>query len=281
MTAPTLRQLGQERLTWFLVSGMLVFALSSIKSPARNQAVGRQAELNRLRADFQKQWNRPPTAGESREIARESAQRDSLYRQAIASGLERDDAIIRRRLVQKMEFLFQDPALVPAPTEAQLSQYLEAHAAIYREPGRIAISHVFFSSSRRGGAALADARRALAGLRGQKHPPELSPDMGDPFMLAYDLPPESLDELAAQFGSGFAHAVFQQTGSDWQGPVESIFGAHLVRVRTRQAGRMPALAEARALVTEDWRNQRRREASDRAYALIRSRYQVVIQQDKP
>src|ERR1035441_9285356 len=169
MRALTLRQLGRERLTWFLVSGILIFALGSITSPARNQAAGRQAELGRLRGDFQKQWDRPPTAEESREIVRESAQRDSLYRQAIANGLERDDAIIRRRLVQKMEFLFQDPALVPAPTEAQLSAYLEAHAATYREPGRIAISHVFFSSSRRGGAASADARRALAELRGQKH----------------------------------------------------------------------------------------------------------------
>ena len=78
MTALTLRQLGRERLTWFLVSGILVFALGSIANPARNQAAGRQAELDRLRADFRKQWDRPPTAGESWEIVRESAQRDSL-----------------------------------------------------------------------------------------------------------------------------------------------------------------------------------------------------------
>jgi hypothetical protein len=209
----------------------------------------------------------------------DAARDDELYRQALANGLDRDDAIIRRRMVQRMEFLFQDPALIAAPTDAILSAYVARHADRYREPSRIAFSHIFFSRSRRGAAAEEDARRALAELRAKKHPLELSPDLGDPFMLAYDFSAESVSEIAGQFGNGFARAVTAQSPGGWQGPVESALGVHLVRVQSRTDGRLPALAEVRDRVLNDWMNEQERASSDREYARIRSHYQVVIQQE--
>ncbi len=65
----------------------------------------------------------------------------------------------------------------------------------------------------------------------------------------------------------------------WLGPVESVFGMHLVRVRWREPGRLPALAELRSRVLLDFMNEREKAASDRAFAQIRAHYQVVIEQE--
>lgn len=252
------RRLAQERLTYFLLAGGLVYWIGAT-------------------------WIRPQTVAAKRpdtsRLSAGAAREEALYRQALASGLAKDDPIIRRRLVQKMEFLFQDPALAAPPTDGELSAYLLRHADRYREPERIAFSQIFFSRSRRGAAAIDDARRELEQLRRQSHPPELSPDVGDPFMLDYDFPAEASEEIAAQFGASFASALAAQATGTWQGPLESVFGVHLVRVRSRMDGRLPALAEVRDRVLLHFINEREKAASDRAYAEIRSHYQVVIQQE--
>jgi len=251
--------LGRERLTWFLVLVGAIFAMGTARQRPAAQASASP---------------RAPRAGA---ITRDEA----LYQQALANGLERDDPIIRRRMVQKMEFLFQDPALIRTPSDAELAAYLAHNADRYRAPGLTAFSHVFFSRARRGRAAEEDATRALAVLRSARRQPELSPDLGDPFMLAYDFPPESSGEIASQFGSAFAEAVVVQTSGSWQGPVDSAYGVHLVRVRSRLPGRLPALTEIRARVLLDWTNEQQRDASDREYARIRSHYQAVISEENP
>ena len=241
-------RLAHERITYFLVAGVLLFAAGSA-------------------------W---PRATREPGISREEA----LYRQALAGGLEQDDAIIRRRLVQKIEFLFADPALTGTPTEKDLASYLQQHRDRYQEPGKVAFSQVYFSRSRRGSRTDEDTHAFLARLTAQRHPPEQSPpDGGDPFMLGYDFPAESREEIAVQFGDSFAAAINGLAPGLWQGPIESAFGAHLVRVSGRQEGRLPSLDEVRARVFADVMNERRKAAAERAYARIRSHYQVVVQQE--
>jgi peptidyl-prolyl cis-trans isomerase C len=252
------RRLAQERLTFFLLTGGAVFLLGAT-------------------------WTRPQTIVAKQPktslLSKDAAREDALYRAALANGLGKDDPIIRRRLIQKMEFLFQDPGLVAPPADSELSAYLLRHADRYREAGRTAFSQVFFSKSRRGAAVTQDARRELAQLRSETHPAELTPELGDPFMLDYDFPAESAEEIASQFGAEFAQAVSAQAPGAWQGPLESVFGLHLVLVRLKADGRFPALAEVRDRVLLDFINEREKAASDRAYAEIRSHYQIVIQQE--
>ena len=84
-----------------------------------------------------------------------------LYRTALTLGLDKDDTIIRRRLRQKMEFLFEDT--VPQPQEAELRAYFEAHAEKFRTQPLISFRQVFVSL-KRGDTAESDARKILARL---------------------------------------------------------------------------------------------------------------------
>ena len=69
-----------------------------------------------------------------------------LYRQGLALKLDQDDMIVRRRVVQKMQFLMQDLNPPAEPTVAQLQAYYDAHAAKYIKPPRATFSHIYFSA---------------------------------------------------------------------------------------------------------------------------------------
>ena len=53
----------------------------------------------------------------------------------------------------------------------------------------------------------------------------------------------SPEQLAKDFGSQFAQAVFKLKPGSWQGPVESGYGWHLVFVDSFTPGRIPAFEE--------------------------------------
>jgi hypothetical protein len=65
------------------------------------------AEGRRLREVWAMQWRRPPRPEELQSLLDDYVREEVLVREAIAMGLDRDDDIVRRRLVQKMEFLAQ------------------------------------------------------------------------------------------------------------------------------------------------------------------------------
>ena len=85
-----------------------------------------------------------------------------LYREALTLGLERGDAIVKRRLAQKMEFLASDVSTLPDPTAAELRAWYANNAERFAEPGRRSFRHVYFSTDRRGTQARVDAATLAA-----------------------------------------------------------------------------------------------------------------------
>jgi parvulin-like peptidyl-prolyl isomerase len=63
----------------------------------------------------------------------------------------------------------------------------------------------------------------------------------------------------------------------WQGPIESGFGVHLVLMAERTDGTMPALGDVRAAVRREWINARRLEANEKFYRTLLQRYNVTIE----
>ncbi len=54
-----------------------------------------------------------------------------LSREAIALGLDKDDRIIRHRLAQKMQYLFEDVAMVDEPSDEVLKAYFQENNASF------------------------------------------------------------------------------------------------------------------------------------------------------
>ena len=82
--------------------------------------------------------------------------------------------------------------------------------------------------------------------------------------------------MSGQFGKEFARAVFALPPGAWQGPIESAYGWHLVRVSASEPAKRREFAEVKTQVLRDWRDQRQREDSEKYYAALLKKYDVVV-----
>ena len=268
-------RLLREPLLHFLALGALIFIVNAVLHPAERDdphriAIGK-ADIERVRALYTQQWGSPPADADLPKLVEDYVRSEILAREGTGLGLATDDPVVRNRLVQKMEFLLQDTSAVAQPSEAEMAAWLAAHADRYALPDRLVFRQIYFSPSLRGDRAEGDAQAMLASLGPGKPDPA-----GDPFMLAADPEPRSVTDIAKDFGSGFAAALFAMPNGSWQGPLRSALGIHLVRLDQRIPAYLPPVGEVRDRVHDDMMAERFQAASDAAYARIRAKYKITV-----
>jgi len=276
-----LKSLAREPLVHFLLLGAALFLLDAWARPAAAPAgateiVVSEARVRNLAQTFGRTWQRPPTQEELDGLVESYVREEVFYREALALGLDRDDAIVRRRLQQKMEFVSEEAAALAKPTDEDLAKYLAANADAFRVEPRATFVQVYLDPQKRGAALDADAKRLLGTLNaaGAVDPAR----SGDALML---LEPRyenaSQSELARLFGAEFAALLMKQPTGTWSGPIRSGYGAHLVKVESSTRGGAPALADVRPLVEREWANAKRQEFARAFYEKLRSKYRISVQ----
>lgn len=271
-------RLLREPLVHFLLGGALLFALyGSPPATGPERIVVDGARIEQLVLGFTRVWQRPPTADELAGLVDDFVREEVYYREALAMGLDRDDTIVRRRMRQKLEFLSEDLAALETPDDATLEAWLAEHADAYRIEPRAALAQVYVSRERHGEDTEATARRWLAALRSG----EAADTLGDASLLPETLPLSSAREIARHFGDAFAASVLELAPGEWEGPVASAFGLHLVRVESREPGRAPSLDEVRSAVERDWASAEREKANEAFYQALRGRYEVTVEMPEP
>ncbi len=242
-------------------------------SGADRHIVVTAAKRRWLDEHLQRQWRRPPTAAESDRSVADFVREEVLYREALALGLDRDDLVVRRRLVQKMEMLALRDG--PGISEPDLMDRYLAHRADYTLPESVSFLHVFFSAATRGAEARAAAETALDDVR--EPGASVVSGRGDPPPVPAEVSDWTRPMVAERFGTDFAAAVFAAEPGGWSGPVASAYGYHLVLVSRRMAARVPDFAEVAARIATDLDAARRAGALDRIYDQVRDVYQVEIE----
>jgi hypothetical protein len=225
----------------------------------------------RLADGFSRTWHRPPAADELEAQIRDYIREEVLYRSAFTLGLDKDDTIIRRRLRQKMEFLFEDT--VPVPQEAELRAYLQAHVEKFRTQPLISFRQNFVSQSR-GANADGDARRILARL--VSNAPDAANE-GDALLLGDAFARMPLDRVVALFGESFAQTMAQSDVGRWVGPLRSAYGLHLVLVTAVEPAELPPFEQVRSAVEREWIAERRAAAQAAQYQALLAGYRVIVQ----
>ena len=234
------------------------------------------AQVELLAQDFARTRQRPPSPEELDELVDAYAREEIYYREALAMGLERDDPIVRQRMLQKLEFFADDRAEAFEPTEQELRTYLTEHPETFRVAGEVTFRHIYFDRDERGRAAAADARRLRESLNADEERADLE-TLGDRLPLPRRYRNAPADKLVGRFGSIFVEQLAGLPIGEWAGPIESGYGLHLVRIESREVGRVPELDEVRGAVEREWRAARRQEAKDDFYRGIRERYEVFVE----
>ncbi len=267
----------KEPLLHFLIIGAMIFVLFSIVNKAEipvsdNKIVVTASDIERLSGNWSKKWSRPPTETELKGMVDSYIKEEVYYREALALGLDQNDTILRRRLMQKMEFLSSDLADLSTPDEAALNKYFLDNPEKYELPARVSFTHIYFSLDKRGAKAAEEARSVLSGLKALR-----APEMGDSFMLEYDFVQETPFEVERLFGRGFAEQLFKSNINSWQGPIESGYGLHLVRISEKVDSQMPKLASAIDKVRVDLMFEQRQKMNIEIYERFKERYEIVVE----
>jgi len=279
-----MQRLLREPLVHFLVLGALLFAgygvLNRNSAPAGEQVVITRGKIESLRSSFSRVWQRPPSAAELDGLVQDNIREEVFAREAIALGLDRDDTIIRRRLRQKMEFISDDIAAQTQPTDDELNAYLQAHPDQFRVEQQFTFRQLYLSPETHGENLARDTVQLLARLNQPAGDTSFAA-MGDPFMLDSSFTAVPAGEITKQFGGHFTAKLGGIAPGQWQGPVESGYGVHLVLVSERTEGRMPTLAEVRNAVHRELESARRKEANEVFYQDLLRRYTVTIENPEP
>ena len=276
------RRLLREPLVHFLLAGAVLLGLSALFGQSfgvggnSNRIEVTAERIQQLRETWTRQRGAPPTQRELDSLIEDFIREEVLYREAVASGLDQGDTIVRRRLAQKVEFLAQSVASTVEPSDAELQAFFEENRERYVIAEQVSFSHVYFSGSNRGAEAEDAARGALTRLTSSESPTAEAAQLGDRFMLQNEYPPQTRGQIRDLFGPRFASRLFELPVDEWTGPVPSSYGVHVVHVRQRVPSRLPELGEVRSQVARDLNEERLRSAADTYYEGLRRRFEIVV-----
>jgi hypothetical protein len=270
----------REPLLHFLFAGALIFGAyfwlkGGVDTPATNSAQQvhvRAGDVQWIVENWTKQWRRPPTRDELRGLVVDYVNEQLLALEARDLRLDDNDVIVRRWLAQKMTFLIEGTVRHAEPSDEELQQFYEDHAARFRAAPRVSFEHIYFSTQRRADVR-ADATQALATLLNNSSIP--AEEFGDSSLIESELENETEQSVSGRFGAEFARTVFSLEPGIWSGPVQSGYGLHLVRVGAVTPAQLRPLSEARARVVEAWVRDREKSLRERYLADLRKKYTIV------
>lgn len=258
----------REPLVHFLVAGLGLFVLFELVSGDPDDFDSRVIDVNRATlltfVQFRMKSFEPSVAAETLDsLSSEEFERlvddyireEALHREALALGLDKNDYIIKRRMIQSIEFITD--GFISASVEVsddELQQFFETNRDDYFIPAYITFTHVFFSTkNRQSETAKQMAQEKLAELQLGRVPFSAAPQHGERFPYFVNYVERGYGFVSSHFGSGMADAVFSLEADEeaWHGPFESDHGFHLVKVTRNVKGRHPEQADVLAQVRAD------------------------------
>lgn len=268
--------LAREPLLHFLLIGLAAFLLYGRVSPGDSDShriVIGPSQVDDMVRQYQSTWSRAPTPPETQQLIDTYIHDEIAYREGLSMGLDKDDAVIKRRVRQKYELIAEEDERSDA-TDADLEAYLKAHPEEFRRPAIVSFDQVYFDPT----ITTPQAVRAVkAALQTGANPTTL----GQPSMLPRHVQNSELNLVSGDFGDNFAKAIAVAPVGEWAGPIVSGIGVHVVRVSWRAPPALPPLAQIRAAVEREWESDRRTRSSLDDYRKARAGYNVIIKANVP
>ena len=210
---------------------------------------------------------------------------EALHREAKALGMDKNDYIIKRRMIQSIEFITD--GFVTAAVEVSdqdVAAYYEANRDDYYVNPFVTFTHVFIDGERHGhDEALELANAKLLQLNKDEVPFSYATRHGDRFPFFVNYVERDPQFVASHFGVPMAEQVFALEPDDaaWHGPFASEYGLHLVMLTRKAEGRFPELGEIQAAVRNDAEREALAKEKDKAIQAIVDTYKVNLNFERP
>ena len=273
-----LETIAREPLLHFVMLGLLLWCVTEYRNAHRERYtihVG-TAQRQYLASTYLEQFGQPPQPDQLTKLIDRYVADEIRFREGLALGLDRNDEIVRRRIIQKYEFLRSDLVVPAQPTESILESWFQRNRMRYQTPERVSFAQVYFASPVDRPTPTAPERvgRTLALLR-ESHVSRAG-DLGDPFPGPSDVGALTQDEAVRMFGqSEVSEELFHIPTGQWSGPFRSGYGWHVLYVNNRLPAQLPALQEVRERVVADYLADERQVINDQQFKTLQNRYTVT------
>ena len=271
----------REPFIHFLILGGLLFGLYEFTSSDSTAASESTLKISlEMIQTLEEQWlarnGRDVEESVLDELIENLIREELLVREAKRLGLDQNDVIIHRRLMQKMDFLSANLSSMEVPDDEVLQGYYEANKEAYRVDEKRSFTHIYFSGEKRGANAEADAQAFLDKPLEEKAL-ESRRNVGDNFILTYDYKARSQQQVAQVFGTKFSEKLFALEILNWQGPIVSEYGAHLVYLESIERSYIPEIAGIYKKLVNNYMQEQLVILKDRNYQEMRSRYRIIVE----
>lgn len=255
----------REPLLWFFIIGAILFTADDYFSGQSDRVVVDELVRERLNKLWQVQTGNPATKDELDSLVQNWIREEVLFREALRLGLDRDDSIVRRRLVQKLGFLVEEVEAEDDQRQA-VQQYYDDNIEKYSLAARYSFSQIFFS----------DASRSVE-IRSKLEQGEDWRDLSETSMLSDSYVTRNEKEITAIFGRSFAGYLYSFVLEKWVGPVRSSFGFHLIRLNRILPRESTPLVHIESKVFADYLQYRREVVIEEYYQGLLGKYEIVIE----
>ncbi len=204
---------------------------------------------------------------------------EALYRTGLRLGLDQDDYVIRRRVVQKVEYIAQGAGAARDVSDDQVLEYFTNHQSDYETEPSVTFTHVFFDSEARGREdARATALRMLQQLNDEQVRFSDAAGLGDRFAYFRNYIGKHRFLISQHFGQSALESLFSfdPSSTKWRGPIESTHGFHLILLIRSEPKRLPDFAEITDAVRADRKAFMQRKLMEDAVSEIVSSFQVRV-----
>ena len=208
------------------------------------------------------------------QLKKEFIQREVLVREAKRLGLDKIDSIISARLAQLGQQALVGEIIEFEDIElSEINDFFETNKSQYIEPETISFSHIFFDTEE-------SAKSYLLKLQKESDVEKLKRliNIGGivfPYQKNYSKKPFSF--VVGHFGEIGATNIFslQKDIKNWQGPIRSSLGYHLVNVFNRTPMKQMALEDILSEVKRDYYDQLRKKDTKNIISNKILEYQII------
>lgn len=254
----------REPLFHFVLLAILIFVAhwaTAEPEPAPVIAIDEQ-EVEEYRDNFEQRHFRQPTTEEVDRFRQNRINEEILYREGLALGLDREDPVIKARVISKMQLVMAEKPDLDDPGDKVLEAFLQQQPERYHRSARYSFALAHFPEA--DDSARATLARAVAN----------GADPQRAGLTVEHFEGRNQASVAATFGPDFPQLLeLTAENNRWQ-EVEVNDSTRLLRVTEYQPGTLPPLNQIRQQVLTDWRRAERVRKVDQQVAAMAEQYNI-------
>lgn len=258
----SINRLFADPLWLFLLAGLIIFGVHSLLQPSSTTSIIVTSDTKaRLIEERSLLLGRPLSEEERSRVIREFADREILFREAIAQGMHQYDPRVRETLVERMRLGMV--VGIAEPDEGELIDYYSSNLDLYKSEPEVSFDQFLFTEKPE------DIDGIIVLL-------DSTPDterIGDVRRRSFDRYGKSV--LRALYNSNQLTQLETAELGVWFGPLSGDTGWTFLRVRGRHAPRLIPYLDIRDQVRIDIAARREQEAIEQAMQALRTQHDVV------